>query len=333
LNFEVSDEQEALLGAVVRFLSERMPVSRLRRSGADGPENCWREIAELGLFALTATTEEGGMGLSLVDEALLFREFGRYLVTPCVLATVIGRRVAMQLGQGEVASRMMSGDCQVAFAFENLQPAGGDDRRILLLDAQGADQILLVSQGHFKLVQRSLLNATTYPDSLDESIPIQEAHFDSSVAGISAPETSLAFASLAGAMLVGIAEAALGAAVGYAKERQQFGAPIGSFQAIKHLCADNAVLADAAWSQTLWSAIACQEKAADSPLHTAAAILLSDDAARHASQDNIQIHGGMGFTAECDAHRYAKRRHVLSRIARHSIDAHSLITASATTET
>jgi alkylation response protein AidB-like acyl-CoA dehydrogenase len=331
VNFEPCEEQQALLSAVVRFLSERMSLGRVRGSGDGTADSSWGDLAGLGLFALTASPEAGGMGLSLADETLLFRELGRYLVTPCALATVIGRRVASLQGKHDLAARIMGGECRIALGFERepaIEPPG---EFLVLVDAHRAEQILIVSKDRLTLIPRSELSTQSCAEPLDESVAIETAALEQGATNFVCSDrgTLLALATLASAMLVGVAEAALGAAVDYAKQRQQFGVPVGSFQAIKHLCADNAVRTDAAWSQTLWAALALQESARDAPMHAAAAILLADDAGRHAAQDNVQIHGGMGFTAECDAHRYVKRRHVLSRLATHCIDAHSLLLSGA----
>jgi alkylation response protein AidB-like acyl-CoA dehydrogenase len=331
MNFESTEEQEALVGAVARFLAEQLPTNRLRGPSEDASETNWGALANLGLFSIGASTTSGGMGLDLCDEALVCRELGRYLVTPCALATVIGRRVAALSGRDELATSIMSGACQIAFGFDSQPELESQTRSLALLDACGAQQILIVTRDRMSLIPRSALRTHRRAEPLDESITIEIATYDLDVVtcdgadGIGLLELSI----LASAMLVGIAEAALDAAVEYAKQRHQFGAPIGSFQAIKHLCADNAVRVDAAWSQTLWAALALQENAGDAPSHAAAAVLLADEAGRNASQDNVQIHGGMGFTAECNAHRYVKRRHVLSRVATHCIDAQALLLSSA----
>ena len=327
MNFEPSEDQEALLEAVKRFLSDRLPLSRMRSANGERTASYWSELAGLGLLGVTASSERGGMGLDLADETLLFRELGRHLVSPCVLATAIGRRVASLTGEPDLASRLICGENRAALAFE-CEPAYGNDAGLfVLIDAQQAEKILIVSRRQLSLVSRAAFAIRHFEESLDESILLEAGTLDphASIATCRDTRLQLDMATLTSAMLVGIAEEALNEAVGYAKERHQFGVAIGSFQSIKHMCADNAVRVDAAWSQTLWAALALWEKATDAATDTAAAALLADEAARHAAQDNVQVHGGMGFTADCNAHRLVKRRHILSRLLTHCIDAHAML--------
>jgi alkylation response protein AidB-like acyl-CoA dehydrogenase len=97
--------------------------------------------------------------------------------------------------------------------------------------------------------------------------------------------------------------------------REQFGQPIGSFQAVKHRCADMAVRASAGWTQTLYASLAAQEKLADILFQTTAALLVSCDAAVRNAAANVQNHGGMGYTREVDAHHYVKLAQIFDKIA------------------
>jgi alkylation response protein AidB-like acyl-CoA dehydrogenase len=95
--------------------------------------------------------------------------------------------------------------------------------------------------------------------------------------------------------------------VEYSKVRQQFGKPIGSFQAVKHRCADMAVRAEVARSATTYAAVAVRDGAADADFQTQVAKVLCANAYVQNAADNVQNHGGMGFTWECDAHLFVKR--------------------------
>ena len=96
--------------------------------------------------------------------------------------------------------------------------------------------------------------------------------------------------------------------------REQFGQPIGAFQAIKHRCADMGVAAFAASAQVTMAAACLAEHAPQTPTELAAAVRIAVKSAQANAAAAIQVHGGMGFTAECDAHRYLKRAHVLARL-------------------
>jgi alkylation response protein AidB-like acyl-CoA dehydrogenase len=111
---------------------------------------------------------------------------------------------------------------------------------------------------------------------------------------------------VAGAMC-GVASATTAASVEYAKNRTQIGQPIGSFQAVKNRCAEMAVRAETVLSQTTYAGTVCDEGGPDAELQAAAARLIASTAAGENSADNIQSHGGIGFTDECDAHLYLQR--------------------------
>jgi alkylation response protein AidB-like acyl-CoA dehydrogenase len=114
-------------------------------------------------------------------------------------------------------------------------------------------------------------------------------------------------------MLAGLAEQVRDASAAYAKVRVQFGRPIGSFQAVKHRCADMALRAEAAWAQTEVAALRFAAPGAAAAFDVAAAKVVAVDAAIRNARDNIQNHGGIGFTAEHPAHLFLKRAHVLEQ--------------------
>jgi alkylation response protein AidB-like acyl-CoA dehydrogenase len=111
-----------------------------------------------------------------------------------------------------------------------------------------------------------------------------------------------------------MAEATRDMAVEYAKTRQQFGKAIGSFQAIKHLCADMAIRAEAAVCQVIFAALVESERRAGARFHSVAARLVAVEAALQNAAQNIQVHGAIGFTAEAEAHLFIKRAHVLEQL-------------------
>jgi alkylation response protein AidB-like acyl-CoA dehydrogenase len=123
------------------------------------------------------------------------------------------------------------------------------------------------------------------------------------------------FQLLAAAYALGTADAARDMACAYALVREQFGKPIGSFQAIKHICADMAVRAAVARSQLYFAACALDESADDAAYHIAVAKRLSDRAALDNARANIQVHGGIGMTDEAAPHLCLKRAHLLAFIA------------------
>ena len=116
------------------------------------------------------------------------------------------------------------------------------------------------------------------------------------------------------AQLVGVAEATRDQAVDYAKVREQFGQPIGAFQALKHRCADMAVQAELAYAQTFLAGLFELHAQTDSVFQGAAARVLAGEAALDNARSAIQIHGAIGFTWECDVHWLLKRAHLLRQL-------------------
>ena len=122
-------------------------------------------------------------------------------------------------------------------------------------------------------------------------------------------------AILVAAQLVGLAEAARDLAASYASERVQFGRPIGVFQGVKHPCADMAVRCEAAWSQTVYAALALRDGYPNASRQVSAAKATAGDAANRNAAACVQVFGGIGVTTECDAHVLVKRAQVLRRLA------------------
>jgi alkylation response protein AidB-like acyl-CoA dehydrogenase len=112
-------------------------------------------------------------------------------------------------------------------------------------------------------------------------------------------------------MQLGIADAVRDMSIEYAKQRVQFGKPIGTFQAVKHRCADMAMRSHAATAQTLFAAFHVESRAEDATFQAAAAVLVANKAASSNAADNVQNHGAIGFTVEHDAGLFARRAHML----------------------
>jgi alkylation response protein AidB-like acyl-CoA dehydrogenase len=318
-----SDDQRSIVASVTDLLAQRMPTSRVRALAfKDLTElsDFWRQAAGLGWFGLGLPEELGGAGYGLADEALLFREVGRGVTPGPLLATVLGARVAAFAGQDELAARLLSGEEQVGLA---VAVAGrpldvGEQVRgeLELLDAAVAQHLLVTTPELAVLVPVSACTERTDAPPIDD-VGSRE------LAVVEGPATAVVPAVvdrvhvrgqvLTTAMLVGIAEATRDMATAYAKTREQFGKPIGVNQAIKHRCADMAVAADAAVNQLLFAALSVQEERPDADFQVAAARVVADQAALTNARHNVQVHGGMGFTAECDAHLYVKRAHLLGR--------------------
>ncbi len=292
------DEQQLIEDSLRGFLRDRLPVARLREANAHGgaaEQALWEDLAGLGLFGLGVSDDKGGLGYGFAEEALVARALGAHLVSPSVLAQVLAPHYAEDDGLREA---LISGEARAAFADGNGHA----------IDAGWAEQLLVLSGGAAVLADTASAGLGDSVDGLDETVELR-ALGKRPEAGHAASRIGLMLA----AYLTGIAQTAREMAVEYAKEREQFNQPIGGFQAIKHMCADMAVRAATADAQVFYAAVSGD--AAPSPVgEVAAARLLANEAAIENARANIQIHGGMGFTAECDAHLLLKRAHLIAAL-------------------
>jgi alkylation response protein AidB-like acyl-CoA dehydrogenase len=314
VDFNPDAEQLQVIGAIEEMLAERFPLARFRNvRGGDHDSGAAAALAALGWLGLGVAEADGGAGLSLVEEVAMFRVLGRHLATPNVLASVLGIHAAVALGRPELAAGIMGGEARVCLAN-----ALRDGEAHAIYDGTGADHVLHWNAAEFACVPAARLGTAQPGHCLDRTVALARAKLAAdgtcTLSGASAQLLRARAELLMAAQLLGIAEAALATAVDYAKLRQQFGQPIGAFQAIKHRCADMKLRVDVLASLVTMAALAAREGLADAPVQIAAARLLASRYALENAAAGIQIHGAMGFTAECDAHLFLLRAHLLDTL-------------------
>lgn len=310
MNFLPSAEQLELVESFVRPLEELFPVARLHKQGASDAQH-WGAAAEFGWFGISLGEEEGGIGLSATEEALLFAQFGKHLLSPGFMAGVLAAKIAATAGNAELAGKILGGEVQAAMAV-----AQESDREVLLVDGGAAQICVLVCGEAAAIFETNTLSERDFLDDSQWSIKLESAKLTvAPLARCEVPEIGAQAALLIAAQLTGIAAAAQDMAIAYAKIRQQFGAPIGSFQAVKHHCANMAMQSLAARDTLSFAAVAMAEGRADARFLAASALNIAIRAALFNARTNIQIHGGIGFSSECDAHLFVKRAHVLEALA------------------
>ncbi|MEU6660558.1 acyl-CoA dehydrogenase family protein [Streptomyces sp. NPDC046821] len=265
MDFQLTEDQRALRQGVRELLAGRFDRDALR-AAVDTPgqldRELWRDLGEAGFFSLRLPEADGGVGLGLPEAVLLFEEAGRVLLP--------GPLVATHLAAGTVPGAA-TGETVVTDAAGEILP-WLDASDVCLADSSGAVPITSV-------------------DPLTPLHKLPGPHADRS------PEAVL----LTAAEQLGSAGRTCEMAVQYAKERQQFGQPIGAFQAVKHLCAQMLVRTELARAAVYAAAVI------EDPLEIATAELLADEAAVRNARDCVQVHGGMGFTWEADVHLHMKR--------------------------
>lgn len=277
MDFLPDSDQRALIAATREFVESRVP---LRDGLAVLDDTRWREIAQLGWLGLAAHPEVGGADATLVDETLVFCEIGRSLVPGPILTTLASARLAQRAGSSELAAELIDGRHRVSRAVAT---AGGEGR-LLLTDPDGATLVLLVGDERAGLYAR--------PDDVALTPGLEDATALGRTA-IGALGTPLAGTTeqaiiaavrrvltiLASAQLAGITRATCDLATVQAKDRVQFGKPIGAFQAIKHRCADMATAAMAAENVVFFAALTAPTGLSGSDYNALAAAALCRRAA------------------------------------------------------
>jgi alkylation response protein AidB-like acyl-CoA dehydrogenase len=347
VNFAFSEEQEELRRFVRQFLEAKSDEATVRRlmeteAGYDGA--VWRQMAEqLGLQGLIVPEEFGGSGYGYVELTVVLEEMGRALLPAPYFSTVVLAANAL-LHSGDDAAKkellpgIAGGETIATLAFT--EPSGRwDEAGITMAAARDGDGWSLTGTKSFVLdghtavlvlvaartdagvslfaVQGDAAGLTRTPlPTMDQTRKQARLDFDGTPArlvgadggGWAVLERVLDLAAVAlAAEQVGGAQRCLDMAVEYAKVRVQFGRPIGSFQAIKHKCADMLLEVESAKSAAYYAGWCAAELNDELPAVASLAKAYCSEAYFHAAAENIQIHGGIGFTWEHPAHLYFKR--------------------------
>jgi alkylation response protein AidB-like acyl-CoA dehydrogenase len=347
MDFTLSDEQQELRRTVRSFLDHRLPEAEVRRLMADErghDATTWQLMAgQLGLHGLALPEEYEGAGCGLVELGVVLEEMGRALLCGPFFSTVVlaattllfvdDRDVCKDLlpgiASGETVATLAlvedSGcwdEAGIGLAAE--QAPGGwrlSGRKNYVPDGHLADVVLVVARTSAGvslfavdgedpgLVREPLrtLDLTRKQALLEfQSVPARLVGEDGAVWPALRKALDVAAIALA-AEQVGGAAAVLDMAVGHAKTRVQFGRPIGSFQAIKHRCADMVVAIESGRATAHYALWAAATGAADLPLVASATKAYCSQVFTRCAEANVQIHGGIGFTWEHPAHLYLKR--------------------------
>jgi alkylation response protein AidB-like acyl-CoA dehydrogenase len=342
-----SDEREEFRQSLRGFLAARLPFAKVREAiepeqGFD--REIWRLMAEqLGLQGLAIPEAFDGAGFGQSELATVFEQLGYALAPVPFLATVgLASNAIMLCGDGgarqELLPLIAAGECVAALAHsatgEDLDADGGgvsavkvdagwklSGRSTLVIDGLMADLLLVVAStpegvSLFLVEDDAAGLHRRRLDAMDHTRPLAEIALESTPArllgdpGSARPGLArtldLALVNLA-AEQVGVAQRCLDMAVEYALAREQFGRPIGGFQAVKHLCADVLLEVESSRSMALHAATVAESGSDGLALVASMAKCYCSEAAYHAAAVLIQVLGGIGYTWEADAHFYFKR--------------------------
>jgi alkylation response protein AidB-like acyl-CoA dehydrogenase len=308
-----TEDQLAIARSVATLLNDHFPLERFRAGTAksDG----WQHLVGIGILGISLPQADGGLGLSLIEETLVCRELGRNLLSPALIGHMLAPHVAARAGCVSLRDSLLRGNRCVGLAM----PLSAAE--LLVIDGE-AELSVLVESGLSVLVESERVRLVEIPaDALrclpciDETVQLAAVDVQSgAVASVEGEDLVLAAHLLAAAMLCGMLEATRDMTAEYARERVQFGRPIGAFQAIKHRCADVALAAELCWAQTMHAANALAMGTEDMEFHVRAAKWLAGEEGLKATRFAIQAHGGMGFSAEVDAQLLMKRTHVMHQL-------------------
>jgi alkylation response protein AidB-like acyl-CoA dehydrogenase len=299
MNLEPDDVQRGIADAARTLLAREAPLTEL----VGGPQldavrdRVWKRACDQGWLSIGLPEEAGGLGLGLPEEVMVFRELGRLVTPGPFLWSALAARVASSEGREDLAAEISSGARRVGLVT-------GD----VALDVRPGDLAIRLHRSGAELVEPQGLVATEPTDPLTPTARFSDAP---AVVGYDDPVLISVGRVLAAAELLGIIEAVRDMSAEYAKVRHQFGRPIGTFQAVKHRCADMAIAAVATVGQVFQAALYVQAGHPDHAFHAASAYVLAARGAYRSAADNIQNHGGIGFTWEHPAHLYLKRAVVL----------------------
>jgi alkylation response protein AidB-like acyl-CoA dehydrogenase len=265
---------------------------------------------------LRVAETDGGVGLGMTAAVLVFEELGRALVP----GPLVGSHLAAGLVDGAVDGSRVVGVLDTR------------ETPVLVEHLAGLDVLLLVDDDGLRTVDPGAIEAEELRNPLDPLTPVHRVVGPLPTGELVARSETVARMEIDGAALVsalqlGIAEAVTELSVAYAKERQQFDRPIGSFQAVKHLCADMLVRTEVARAAVYAAGVTLDDPEVGDPKRAVhAAKVTAGEAAVRNGKAAIQVHGGMGFTWEVDAHLYLKRAWWLDTVLG-SVDAHALAIA------
>ena len=347
MSMTFSEEQDELRRSVRRFLEQKSAsadVRRLMETDEGYDPQVWAQMAEqLGLQGLALPEEHGGSGYGFLEQVVVLEEMGRTLLPAPYFSTVVLAATALaesgdDSAQKDLLPGIADGSTVATLAWVEQPTSWGvepvattarrdgdgyvlDGRKTLVLDGHVASLILVVARTEagpslFAVdaaatgLSRRPLRTLDMTRKLAEielaGVPARLVGAEGAAADVVERTLRLAVVALA-AEQVGGAQRCLDMSVDYAKLRVQFGRPIGSFQAIKHKCADMLLEVESARSAAYYAAWAAADDTDELPLVASLAKAYCSEAFANAATENIQIHGGIGFTWEHDAHLYYRR--------------------------
>jgi len=321
LNFDFTDDQQAIKRTAKDFLASRYKAEKVRELAESGTydDGLWGEISELGWPGIYIPEEYGGQGLGVVELVIVMEELG-YALAPSPFFSNAAAGLAILHGGSEdqkqrwlpgIASGEQRGTVAVVSGGEApLVPDADSASVIVVIDG---DTAALVEAGDAEIEERAVIDSTRRFSSVRaEGGDTLGGDFS---AGIDRAEAALS------AELVGVGQRVMEMAVEYAKDRKQFDRPIGSYQAVSHRCAEMLLWVESARSAAYYAGWASDFEPESAAIAASVAKAYAADAGWKVTASALQVHGGIGFTWEHDLHFFLKRArtdgHLFGSASRH----------------
>ena len=308
MDFELSDDQRALQDAAADLLGSLSTTEQVRAMAAkDEPYDAtlWKAMVEQGWTGVEVPDAEGGLGLGMVEAAVLAEQVGAHVAPAPIIENLLAIGALAGTTEASRVDRLVTGDAVACVAWRPDIPVAY---------APVADVAIVISSDEVLLVDLAGGPAIRREPAMDLTRPLGWLRLDgrqSATTRIGGIEDATRLldrgAALYAAALLGGAARVLDMASEYAKERVQFGKPIGSFQAVKHRCADMLVDVEGMRSTAYWAAWCLSAGDNEASLAASTAKTWCSDAARRVMAGGLQVHGGIGFTWEHDLHLFLKR--------------------------
>jgi alkylation response protein AidB-like acyl-CoA dehydrogenase len=329
MDFDLSDDQLALRDGARELLDYLADPARVRGVvdvGGGLDAQLWKAMAEHGWPGVAITEDLGGLGLGMVEVAVLLEEVGRHAAPAPVASTALVLGALADAGEADLASRLLGGDGIGCVAWSRRPDAvqaradgggwrltGRPDPTAYAPSAAVAIVVAASSDGHGVFaVDLEEQGRPAREPAMDRTRELGWLTLDATpatrVGGTDAVDHLLdRGATFAAAEMLGGAGRALDMASEYAKDRVQFGRPIGSFQAVKHRCADMLVDVEGMRSTAYWAAWCIGAGDPEASISASTAKVWCSDASKRVMASALQVHGGIGFTWEHDLHLFLKR--------------------------
>jgi alkylation response protein AidB-like acyl-CoA dehydrogenase len=311
MNFDFSDDQQAIKRTAKDLLADRFKFEHVRELAETGSydEDAWKELCELGWPGIFIEEQYGGQGLGIVELIILMEELGYALAPVPFLSNAAAGLLIQSAGSEEQKQRWLPG-----IASGELRGAAGmlrGDEAKLVPDAAEADVIALCGADGVRVVERSAaeVEPVATMDSTRRFARIRANGAGDALEGEPGPGIGAGLLALS-AELTGVAQKALEMAVEYARDRKQFGRPIGAYQAVSHRCAQMLLETEGARSATYYGAWTADAQPESLELACSMAKAYASDAGWRVCSSSLQVHGGIGFTWEHDLHFLLKRAKV-----------------------